>query len=156
MSDYNDVLTALRKINRAIDLHSRRLARETGLTAPQLMVLSQLLPTGRCKPSDIARRLYLSQATISSIVGRLLEAGLVTRERGADDRRVIEVVLTERGHNILADAPELLQHGFHDQFERLESWEKKQLVSALQRMAAMMQADQLDAAPILEVGDLAP
>ena len=154
MSQYHDLLIALRKITRAIDMHSKKLAKETGLTAPQLLVLQSVARDKRAKPSDIARQVHLSQATITSIVDRLVRAGLVVRERSEHDRRSLEVVLTEEGRKRLVDAPELLQEGFLSAFEHLADWEKSLLVSSMQKVAFMMDADNLDAAPILEVGDI--
>lgn len=156
MPEQNDLLIALRKITRAIDLHSKRLARETGLTAPQLLVLQSVSRTGRAKPSDIARQVHLSSATITSIVDRLVRAGLVSRERSAEDRRSVEVVLTDAGQSSLEAAPELLQQEFLSAFGRLEDWEQSLLISSVQRIASMMDAEAIDAAPILQVGDISP
>ncbi|HAE25524.1 MULTISPECIES: MarR family winged helix-turn-helix transcriptional regulator [Hyphomonas] len=154
MSQYHDLLVALRKITRAIDMHSKKLAKDTGLTAPQLLVLQCVAGDKRAKPSDIARQVHLSQATITSIVDRLVRAGLVVRERNEHDRRSLEVVITDEGKRRLVDAPELLQEGFLSAFDNLADWEKSLLVSSMQKIAFMMHADNLDAAPILEVGDI--
>ena len=154
MTYHNDLLIALRRITRAIDLHSKRLARESGLTAPQLMVLQSVARTGRAKPSDIARDIYLSNATITSIVDRLVRAGLVGRERSAEDRRSVEGGISPKGSETVSDAPELLQSEFLAQFSELADWEQTLVLSSVQRVAAMMDADALDAAPILEIGEL--
>ncbi|MEM1149185.1 MAG: MarR family transcriptional regulator [Pseudomonadota bacterium] len=156
MPAQNDLLIALRKITRAIDLYSKRLARETGLTAPQLLVLQCLTTTGRAKPSDIARQVHLSGATITSIVDRLVRAGLVMRERSAEDRRSVEVVLTQTGKEKVDTAPDLLQVEFLSAFSALEDWEQSLLVSSVQRIASMMDAEMIDAAPILQVGEISP
>ena len=156
MADHTDLLKSLRQITQAIDLHSKQLLKETGLTSPQLLVLQAVSVRGRKKPSEIARAVNLSQGTITSIVDRLARAGLVDRERNAHDKRVIEVVVTEEGRTRLADAPAPLQHDFLKQFGALADWEKSLLVSSVQRIAGMMQADGLAAAPILEIGDLSP
>ncbi|MCI4645961.1 MAG: MarR family transcriptional regulator [Hyphomonadaceae bacterium] len=154
MTRHNDLLIALRKITRAIDLYSKQLAKQTGLTSPQLLVLQCVAETHRAKPSDVARRVHLSQATITSIVDRLAKAGLVIRERSSHDRRVLEIVLTPSGAQRLVDAPQLLQEDFLEAFEDLQDWEQSLLISSVQRIAAMMNAEALDAAPILDVGDL--
>lgn len=155
MSRRNDLLVALRQITRAIDLNSKRLSKTAGMTSPQLMVLQTLEDAGgTAKPSDIAREVHLSQATVTSIVDRLTRAGLVERQRSDTDRRVIDVILTDAGRQRLADAPEPLQESFLASFEHLESWEQTLLVSSVQRVAAMMKAEDLDAAPILETGEL--
>ena len=154
MPEQNDLLVALRKITRAIDLHSKRLARETGLTAPQLLVLQSVARTGRAKPGEIARQVHLSGATITSIVDRLVRAGLVSRERSAEDKRSVDVVLTDAGQASVETAPELLQQEFLSAFDRLEHWEQSLLISSVQRIATMMDAGAIDAAPILELGEI--
>lgn len=154
MSQHNDLLIAIRQITRAIDLSSKRLVKSAGLTAPQLLVLQTLVSKAPRKPSDIAKEVYLSQATVTSIVDRLTKAGLVRREKSKTDGRVILVVLTEKGGKTIGTAPALLQDSFTQQFEALKNWEQTLLLSSLQRLAEMMNAENLDAAPILEVGDL--
>lgn len=154
MSSYKDVLIALRKITRAIDLHSKQLSRESGLTAPQLLVLREVELLGHAKPSVVAKNVHLSQATVTSIIDRLEVAGLLTRERSQEDRRAVNLILTETGRKKLESAPELLQSGFIQRFSELEDWERSQLIASIQRLAAMMNADEIDAAPILELGDI--
>jgi len=156
MTQQKDVLVALRRITRAIDLHSKKLAKDIGLTAPQLLVLQQVGKSGSARPSEVARLVYLSQATITSIVDRLVKARLVTRIRSEEDRRSVDIVLTDAGRKKLEAAPELLQAEFLASFDGLEDWEKSLLVSSLQRLAAMMDAESIDAAPILEVGEISP
>ncbi|MGF1544962.1 MAG: MarR family winged helix-turn-helix transcriptional regulator [Parvularculaceae bacterium] len=169
MSDYQKVLMALRRITRAIDLNSKKLVRRSGLTAPQLLVMRTIDKTGdkagdgagdgasdgaaRAKPSLIARDVQLSQATVTTILDRLERSGFVRRERSLADRRVVEVELTEAGAAKLRDAPEMLQADFFMKFNQLEDWERASLIASLQRVAAMMDVDDLEDAPILEVGD---
>ncbi len=154
MSTYQDVLIALRKITRAIDLHSKQLSRHSGLTAPQLLVLREVETLGHGKPSVVAKNVHLSQATVTSIIDRLEKAGLLTRARSQTDRRAVDLTLTEAGRAKLENAPELLQSGFIEQFSKLEDWERSQMVASLQRLAAMMNARDIDAAPILQIGEI--
>ena len=76
------------------------------------------------------------------------------REKSDEDRRVINIYLTDKGLERLDNTPPLLQENFTRQFEGLARWEQTLLLSSLQRLAAMMNAEEIDAAPILEVGDL--
>jgi len=154
MADHDDILIALRRITRAIDLRSRQLLKETGLTAPQLVVIQTLRRHGPMPASALARQVSLSQATISTILDRLGKADLVSRARGDADRRIVTVTLTDKGKDSADSAPELLQAGFMDRLEKLEDWERHMLVAALQRIAAMMDAGDIDASPFLEVGDI--
>lgn len=156
MSNSNALLVALRQINRAIYLQSKKLERETGQTTPQLLLLKALEKDGRAKPSVVAKSLHLSQATVTSIVDRLEKADMVAREKSADDGRSVDIVLTEKGRSCVENAPEMLQEDFLMSLSKLEPWEQNLLISSVQRIAVMMDANRLDSAPILEVGEIRP
>ncbi|GAB6040422.1 MarR family winged helix-turn-helix transcriptional regulator [Endothiovibrio diazotrophicus] len=159
MNRSKEVLIAIRKIIRAIDLQSKRLMSEAGVTGPQLLVMqavSQLRERGR-HPSlgEIAKRVSLSQATVTSIMGRLEAKGLALRSKGSDDRRRMEVTLTAAGEEALRRAPNPLQESFVEAFEGLQAWEQHLLISSLERVADMMGAADIEAAPVLETEGLA-
>ena len=154
MSNSNALLVALRQINRAIDLHSKKLEKETGQTTPQLLLLKELAKHGRAKPSVVAKSVHLSHATVTSIVDRLEKSGMVTREKSEDDRRSVEIVLTEKGRECIDNAPELLQEDFLVSLSQLEPWEQNLLISSVQRIAGMMDANQIETAPILDIGEI--
>ena len=154
MSDHDEILVALRRITRAIDLQSKRLVKATGLTAPQLVVIDTLHKQGELSPSAIARAVSLSQATITSILDRLVQAGLVERIRSETDQRVVLARLTEKGETASNKSPELLQAGFMRSFRTLQPWEQNMLIASLQRIAELMDAEELDAAPFLDSGEI--
>ncbi|MGJ3231837.1 MAG: MarR family winged helix-turn-helix transcriptional regulator [Oceanicaulis sp.] len=153
MSDHDEILIALRRIIRAVDLRSKTLVKETGLTAPQLVVLQALARSGAVKPSALSRSVSLSQPTVTAILERLTAAGLVKRARTDSDRRAVLAELTEEGLAVAARSPQLLQAGFIDAFHKLPSWERHMLIASLQRIAALMNAEDLDASPILAAGE---
>jgi DNA-binding MarR family transcriptional regulator len=154
MKDHDDILIALRRIIRAVDLHSKKLVKETGLTAPQLVVLQTLLRAGPLKPSTLSREISLSQPTVTAILDRLEKAGLVARARSEIDRRAVLVELTDTGRAAATSAPELLQSDFLNAFRELPSWEQHMLIAALQRVSDLMDADALDASPFLSAGEI--
>jgi DNA-binding MarR family transcriptional regulator len=156
MSDHDNILIALRRITRAIDLQSKKLVKKSGLTAPQLVVMQALRKEGQMSPSSLAKAVSLSQATITTILDRLVKQGLVRRDRSDTDKRVILACLTDQGLATAQAAPELLQAGFLREFRKLQDWERGMLIAALQRIAEMMDAEDLDASPILETGELEP
>jgi DNA-binding MarR family transcriptional regulator len=152
VKDYDEILVSLRKIMRAADLHSQRLMKESGLTSPQLLVMQAIEKEGKPSTSTLARRISVSQATMTRIVDRLERAGLVKREKSTQDKRVVNVGLTEAGREKLGHAPEPLQAEFLRRFRELETWEQQMLKSSLLRIAKMMDAEDLDVAPILQAG----
>ena len=90
------VISALRRIARAIDLHSQFLRQRFGLTGPQLAALQVVGRSFPVSVGTLARQLHLSHATITGVVARLQNRGLVTRGRGGSDRRSVVVELTYR------------------------------------------------------------
>ena len=60
--------------------------------------------------------------------------------------------LTDAGNELIRNAPMPLQDYFIRQFSDLQDWEQTQIISALQRVAHMMDAQHIDAAPLLDVG----
>lgn len=150
MEPYTDVLIALRRIIRAIDMRSRRLMKQAGFTGPQLLVIQALGQHEAMGAGDLAREVNLSQGTVTSILDRLEKRELIQRIRSATDRRKVDVKLTERGRVELASAPTLLQERFVERFTELKDWEQHQILSSLQRLAEMMDAQDIDAAPVLD------
>ncbi len=145
----DEVLTSLRRILRATSMHSRRIGKAAGLTAPQLLVLREVQSHDGVMASEIARAISLSPATVTLIINKLEGLELVTRERSTVDRRRTHISLTDAGHEALSQAPQPLQESFSQRFDELQTWEKHQLVASLEKIAAMMDAEDLDAAPVL-------
>lgn len=147
-----EILRSLRQIMRAVDLHSRRLSSEYGLTGPQLVTLQELRRRGSTSASVLARAIHLSGPTMTGILKRLENRELITRERSLRDRRNVEVRLTEAGRNVLERAPSPLQERFLRELDGLEEFERLQILATLKRVAAMMDAECLPVAPHLVAG----
>lgn len=152
MKDYDEILISLRRIMRAADLHSQKLMKESGLTAPQLLVMQAIEKEGSPSTSTLARSIAVSQATMTRIIDRLERAGLVRRDKSNMDKRVVNISLTDTGRTKLESAPEPLQAEFLREYRKLDDWEQQMLKSSLLRIAKMMDAEDIDAAPILQAG----
>lgn len=147
-------LVALRRILRATEFSARRLARATGLTPSQLIILNLVDHLGEPTPSELARRTSLTQATVTSLVDKLDDRGFITRRRDEADRRRMPIRITARGKKALAQSPDPLQAQFQKQFQSLADWEQASLIAALERVAALLGAKDIDAAPVLDIGAL--
>lgn len=149
------VLMALRRIMRAVELHSRQLSQEHGLTGPQALILRLVVRHERVSGVELARMAHLSKATISGILVRLEAKGLIQRNRSSTDRRRQEIEATARGREIFwAGAPPLLQESFVNGFEGLPEGERFQILEALERIVGLMGAQNLEASPVLATGPL--
>lgn len=152
----NEIVAAVRRIMRGVDLHSRHLVHEIGLTWPQLATLRAAERLGVCSIGALARAVHVGQATLTGIVQRLERAGYVERSSHKQDRRSVNVTITATGRNLLKDAPSLLQDRFHAELAKLKDWERSQILALLQRIAEMMDVEKLDASPLLVVGPVDP
>ncbi|QIE43297.1 MarR family winged helix-turn-helix transcriptional regulator [Meridianimarinicoccus aquatilis] len=149
-------LIALRRILRATEIYARKLAQSVGLTSSQLRVLQIVAgkPDGSATPKELAVQMRLSQGTITTLVDKLVARGQVERVRSDADRRQTNVVLTDAGRATVDNAPDALQQRYVASFDALEDWEQAQLVASLERVAAMLDAGEIDASPVLTMGDI--
>ncbi|MCU7874180.1 MAG: MarR family transcriptional regulator [Candidatus Thiodiazotropha sp. (ex Lucinoma borealis)] len=147
-----DILIALRRVIRAIDQHSRDLVRSHGLTGPQALLLTEIVRSELLTGSELAKRVSLSQATVTDVVKRLESRNLLERSRDSIDKRKIILRATEQGKALVKQSVPLLQERFQNRLSELKDWERNLLLSSLQRIAGMMDADGLDAAPMLTSG----
>jgi len=153
-SRVSDALVAIRRIVRAAEFASRDLARTTGLTPSQLIVLQIVAREGEPGAGAIAEAARLSQATVTALLDKLEARGLVIRNRGSQDRRRVSLELTEEGRRALADMPDVLQDRFAARFDKLADWEQASIIAGLERVAALLNAEGIDASPVLDVGAL--
>lgn len=155
ITDNSDlVVSTLRQIIRAIDLQSKKLVKLYGLTGPQLLVLKEINKNNDKPISVIARNVSLSQATVTSILDRLEQQDFAKRVRSQNDKRKVNIILTEKSYKILEINPSILQENFTHKLEQLEVWERNMILSNLQRLASMMNAEDLKSAPVLVSGPL--
>lgn len=144
-----EIVRALRRVMRAVDLHSRDLVRTHDLTSTQALILKELLRSGETSVGNLARRIALSPATVTDVLNRLEKRELVLRTRSSTDRRQVLVKAAKKTAQLLGRSPPLLQERFTGKLMELQDWEQTQLLSSLQRLAAMMDAESLEAAPVL-------
>lgn len=154
MNSIDTVLVALRRVIRATDLHSRHLAKTTGLTSPQILLIQTIHNNGEMTISEIAHDMSLSQATVTSILDRLEKRGLTYRKRSEKDKRKVHAHLA--GAKTMERVPTPLQDQFARQFGDLPEWEQSMIISSLQHVAQMMDAQQGDGSPVLYAGSVNP
>lgn len=150
----DDSLIALRRILRATESFSRELAQSAGVTPAQLRVLQIVEQRDGVIPKALAQQMRVGQATVTSLVDKLVAQQLVRRQRSEVDRRQSHVMITDKGRDCLRQAPDAQQQRFVRAFRSLADWEQAQLVSSLERVAAMLDADDTDASTVLVAGQI--
>jgi DNA-binding MarR family transcriptional regulator len=134
-----EVMKAIRRIIRAIDLRSRKVSGATGLTIPQLVILQGIRELGEVTSGALSSFADLSPATVTTILDNLQARGLVERYRSATDRRIVHARPTEHGLEVLGRALPMLNAAFTDELSSLPALERRHLLDALGRIASMLE-----------------
>ena len=154
MSTHDEVLISIRQIVRAIDLHSKQLNKNFGLTSPQLLLMRTIQSSPKMTLRQLSNNSNMSQATATSILDRLEKRGFIKRERDTKDKRKVHAVITTAGEQVLEQAPQLLQDNFIEQFQALDQWEQTQILSSLQRVSRMMNTPDISPEDLILAIDL--
>jgi DNA-binding MarR family transcriptional regulator len=148
----NGTMDSFRRIVQALR-SSHRAAADIDLTGAQLFVLTTLASADdTIGVKEIADRTRTDQSTVSVVVGRLVERGLVKRARSKSDTRRVELSLTVRGRTLLRKTPATVaQQQLADSLERLSTTDAAALARILRKVVAMM--GESDAAPAMLFDD---
>ncbi|MDD2366204.1 MAG: MarR family winged helix-turn-helix transcriptional regulator [Desulfuromonadaceae bacterium] len=149
------IFQSLRRIIRAIELHSHKLNTGYQITGPQLGCLLAIKDNGPLTITRLSNIVFLSPSTVVGIVDRLDEKGLVSRIRSIKDRRQVQICLTEAGNHLAVTAPSPLQEKLSGGLKSLPPSELVSITAALDKLVNLMEAEDISAAPILETGLLA-
>lgn len=149
--DFTDVLTSLRRIIRTVNLESKRIEKEYGISIPQLLCLHFLRKQKNYQAShkQLKDQLSLNASTITGIISRLEKKGLVAKLPRFGDRRVSLVILTAKGEDMLNNSPQPMHLKLSRKLEKLSPDELDKLQHAFVLISNFLEADDLDASPIL-------
>ena len=111
---------------------SMAVAAELELSPPQLMALRRLDPDEPLPMSRLAQDLHCDNSNVTGIVDRLEDRGLVERRVAAHDRRIKQLVLTEKGAEVRAQVFERL-HSAPEPLQRLTAAEQRTLRDLLKK-----------------------
>jgi DNA-binding MarR family transcriptional regulator len=150
------ILQALRRIIRAVDIHSHKLTTRYKITGPQLGCLLAIKESGPVTSAKLAQKVFLNPSTIVGIIDRLEEKKLVQRSRDSKDRRLIHICITAAGEELIAAAPSLLQDTLVDALVELPEAEQISITLTLEKLVDLMEASHISAAPVLETGLIPP
>jgi DNA-binding MarR family transcriptional regulator len=139
----SSIVDNLRRVFQVVHGHSKKAERETGLTGPQLWAIKVIAASAPIRVSDLAARMYLHPATTVGILDRLEKKGLIARVRSQQDRRSVEISLTESGSEVVAKAPEVAQGLLVSGLERLSSRKLKMVDSGLAQMVEILGAQEI-------------
>ena len=150
-----EIIRSLRRILRRVSEHSRQVAIASGLTVPQILcvrAIADLEREGVATAAAVCQKVNLSPPTVCRIIDRLESAGWIVRERRSIDRRQVALSLSRSARRRLKSMPTPLHDEFLERLQDLPARERKELLSALERIVSMMEATDVEAAPVLLSG----
>lgn len=133
------ILDAIRRILHRLRESSRAAEAELGVSGAQLFVMSKLDEGEGTPLSELATRTATHQSSVSEVVGRLVERGLVTRRTVAGDRRRAVIALTPAGRSLIRRAPGAAQERLLAAASQLPARTRASVADGLERIARAME-----------------
>jgi len=126
-------MNSVRSIVRALRINTRAVELKMGISLAQLFVLQQLAERSADSLNELAERTATHQSSVSVVVRRLVERGLVSRTPSTTDKRRIEIEVTDSGRALLADAPVTVSMQLVDSLTRMSHDDRDTLADLLER-----------------------
>lgn len=139
-----DIIYSIRRLMQAGELYTKELNKVYNISSAQLNCLLTLQENGPLPPSQIARVMMVNSSTITGIIDRLEQKGLVKRMRISTDRRIITVELTKNGKVLAENAPPPIQHKLFDGLSRLSEKDIKNIAESLLKLTDMLNVQNLE------------
>jgi len=139
-----EIVYQIRRLIQARELYTKELNKNYSVTAAQLNCLLALHEEGSLSPSRIAKIIMVKSSTVTGIIDRLEQKGLVERLRNSPDRRVVTIQLTGAGKKMAKNAPPPIQQKILDGLTSLRESEIKRIVKSLKMITHMLDVQDLE------------
>ena len=153
---YIEILVKLRKIIRSINLESKKIEKELGVSIPQLLVLQYLSDQNDYKAfaKDIKEYINLNASTVSGIISRLENKALVAKLPKPNDKRATYITLTAKGADLLHKSPSTLQEKLSKRLKKLSPDQIEELDRNIELLTLIMEVEDVDAAPLITISEM--
>ncbi|MEH0155789.1 MarR family transcriptional regulator [Limibacter armeniacum] len=154
--DYTDILIDIRKIVRSINLESKRIEKQYGISIPQLLCLDYLKNKEDFQASngELKNFLKLNASTITGLISRLEKKGLIAKLPKKADKRVSYITITAYGVKLLESIPPLMHERLTQKLQTMPEDELNQMQKSFKQIVKIMDIEDVDAAPIITYGDM--
>jgi DNA-binding MarR family transcriptional regulator len=148
---YTEILIRIRQIVRSVNLETKRIQKEHGISIPQLLCLNFLSDRKNFQAShkEIKDFLQLNASTVTGIISRLVEKGLIARLPKQQDRRIGLIILTAKGAELLKKTPEPLHEQLSIKLRQLSPQKIQKLQESFDTINEFLNIEKVDAAPII-------
>lgn len=149
--DSLDIIVSIRKIVRSLNLESKAIQKDFGLSITQLLCLGHLQssPEYRSTHRDLMELLSLNSSTVSGILNRLEKRGYIARVSSEFDKRTKSITLTASGIKLLEETPNVLHDRLADRLDGLTLPDKEMVQKSLNIIISAMDIKGMEASPLL-------
>jgi DNA-binding MarR family transcriptional regulator len=149
--DPTEILIKIRKIVRSINLESKKIQKEYGVSIPQILCLNYLKNSTNYQATqgDIRKFLHLNSSTISGIINRLEIKGLIARLPKIGDKRTVTISLTSKGDKLLQQLPSLLHEQLSAKLVKQDTKKLENLEIGLELLINLLDIDSIEASPLI-------
>lgn len=150
-SDYPEILMKVRKIVRSINLESKKIQKQYGVSIPQILCLNYIKNSKKYQTTqkEIRKFLNLNSSTVTGIIYRLEKHGYIARLPKFADKRVTYIALTARGKELLERIPPLLHEQLSSKIGKLPPEKVSAIESSLDELISLLNIEHVDASPVL-------
>ncbi|HKL32033.1 MAG TPA: MarR family transcriptional regulator [Tangfeifania sp.] len=150
-----EILIKIRKIVRSINLESKKIQKEYGVSIPQVLCLQYLRNSVNYQAGqgEIRKFLNLNASTASGIINRLENKGLVARLPKSGDKRVVTIALTSKGDQLMQKMPSLLHERLSEKMIKLDNSTLENIKSSLELLVNILEIDDVEAFPLISNDD---
>lgn len=136
---------------RSVNLESKRVDKELGVSIPQLLCLQFLAEQDEFKAnaSKLKSFLNLNASTITGIISRLEKKNLVVKLPNSTDKRITLISLTAKGMALIHNAPITFQQKLSEKLQALPPEKLKTIIDGIDILTDLMEVDEIDTSPII-------
>lgn len=148
-----EILIKIRKIVRSINLESKKIQKEYGVSIPQVLCLNYLheSPNYQATQGEIKQFLNLNSSTVSGIIDRLEKKGFLARLPKSGDKRVVNIALTSGGDKLLKQIPSLLHEQLSEKLNQLNPDNIKKIEASLDTLINLLNIQSIEASPLITI-----
>jgi DNA-binding MarR family transcriptional regulator len=129
-SNDQSILTLMKEVRTLIDKCLKTKVNLGNFTMPQTMIIYNLAQHGTMKISDLSEKMGLTNSTVSGIVDRLEDQGVVARQRSTTDRRVVYVEFTPEHKKRHEDMHDQVDQYFEEILSEIPSQEMESIINS--------------------------
>ncbi|HEY5692566.1 MAG TPA: MarR family transcriptional regulator [Cyclobacteriaceae bacterium] len=150
-----EILIDIRKIVRSINLESKRVQKDFGISIPQLLCLGHINRTQNkvATHKELMDLLSLNSSTVTGIINRLEKNKLVKRLPKSGDKRVTSIGITPEGGEVVLKSPDILHDQLVNKIRGLPQSTQIKIKEALTIIVEAMEIEEMEAAPLITLND---